>query len=86
MSRWSSDEGIRQRLNNLGYHAGGATDSQADTDGAEDRPSSDDDDESKRAQPLSLAVAAFQEDHGLEISGVVDDETRSKIVEAHGKT
>jgi hypothetical protein len=61
--------GVRQRLNNLGYFAG-------------DQPQGEDDGDA--AMLLELAVRAFQEDSGLVPSGELDDETRDKLLEAHG--
>jgi hypothetical protein len=69
-----TESGVRQRLNNLGYHAGQASNAVAD-DGDE-----------VPADPLGLAIAAFQEDNGLDVTGKIDDDTRSKLVEAHGGT
>jgi hypothetical protein len=69
-----TESGVRQRLNNLGYHAGQASNAVADD--ADEVP----------ADPLGLAIAAFQEDNGLDVTGKIDDDTRSKLVEAHGRT
>jgi hypothetical protein len=68
-----TDTGLRQRLSNLGYYAG-----EPDDD--------DEEDDDEAADPLSLALAAFQEDMGLKVTGEIDDDTRSKLVEAHGGT
>jgi len=81
------DDGIRQRLNNLGYYAGelGGDDaraSAADSDGA------DGGDEAADGVPderLRFALRAFQEDNGLHVTGELDDGTRAAIVKAHGK-
>ncbi len=77
-----TDEGVRQRLTNLGYHAGQGEDAATDATGANGA----DDGSPPAADPLSLAVAAFQEDMGLEVTGVIDDDTRCKLIEAHGGT
>jgi hypothetical protein len=80
-----TDQGVSQRLTNLGYHAGSETSSD-DGAAAPDNGDAHDDRSPLAADPLSLAVAAFQEDMGLEVTGVIDDDTRSKLVEAHGGT
>ena len=84
-----TDEGVRQRLNNLGYYAGEDCGDEDDSDEDEDTGDEDDaseDEDGDVANPLSLAVAAFQEDLGLEVTGELDDDTRSKLVDAHGGT
>jgi hypothetical protein len=108
-----TESGVRQRLNNLGYHAGQASDAAADGDdddgdddadptqagsdgdggdgdaSADSAPDGDDDSSDQAAvpaDPLSLAIAAFQDDNGLDVTGRIDDNTRSKLVEAHGGT
>jgi len=82
-----TESGVRQRLNNLGYHAGQA--SGAGDAGVDSATEGDDDSDDKAtvpADPLGLAIAAFQEDNGLDVTGRVDDDTRSKLVAAHGGT
>jgi Putative peptidoglycan binding domain len=85
-----AEGGARQRLNNLGYHAGQASDAVADgrDDDSDDGDGGDDSDDKAAAltDPLSLAIAAFQEDYELEVTGKIDDNTRAKLVEAHGGT
>jgi hypothetical protein len=95
-----TDEGVRQRLCNLGYYAGdGDSDSTSDdedgddeeSDAEEDGEAGSDADEADEADdvnldPLSLAVASFQEDMGLPVTGEIDDDTRAKLIEAHGGT
>jgi hypothetical protein len=83
-------QGVRQRLNNLGYHAGQA-DSDGENDYQDDGGESDaDGDENGEADvpsdPLGLAIAAFQEDMGLDVSGKLDEQTLAKLVEEHGGT
>jgi hypothetical protein len=76
--------GVRQRLNNLGYHAGQEGDDSEGDAGESD--GKDDGEEAVPSDPLGLAIAAFQEDMGLEVTGKIDDETLSKLVEQHGGT
>ena len=52
------DEGVRQRLENLGFHCDG--------------------------NEMSEAVRAFQKEKGIPETGEADDNTRSKLKEAHG--
>ncbi len=73
-----TDDGVRQRLNNLGYHGGQVGGHRASSD--------DGDDSDDGVDPLSLAVAAFQEDMGLDVTGAIDDATRSKLIDVHGGT
>jgi N-acetylmuramoyl-L-alanine amidase len=60
--------GVRQRLNNLGYHC-------------EPMPPAD---PAQPDDSLRLALLGFQHAQGLECSGEADDATRSKLVELHG--
>ncbi|MFC1782182.1 peptidoglycan-binding protein [Planctomycetota bacterium] len=53
-----TEEGIRQRLLNLGYSVG---------------------------DDLEAAIRAFQEKEGIEVTGIVDDDTRSKLKEIFGQ-
>ena len=87
--------GVRQRLNNLGYHAGqagddsegGDQDNEDDSEG--DGGKSDGEDNGEEAVPsdsLGLAISAFQEDMGLDVTGKIDDQTLAKLVEQHGGT
>ena len=62
--------GVRMRLKNLGYMG-------AKHQGAGRYEALD-------PAQLEAAVRAFQEDVGLEVTGIVDDVTRDKLVEVHG--
>jgi hypothetical protein len=62
-------QGVRQRLCNLGYHAGQADDNAA-----------------VPSDSLALAIAAFQEDMGLDVTGKMDNPTLAKLVDEHGGT
>jgi len=67
-----SDSGVESRLRNLGYLV------DASVEGG-------DEEEKTEEERLSLAIAAFQaETEGLDVTGEIDDETRDKLVEAHG--
>lgn len=85
-----SDAGMRQRLCNLGYHAGTTrAETNAETNGeakVDDGSAARDPDGAPAASPLRLAVAAFQEDMGLQVTGELDADTRSKVIAAHGGT
>lgn len=60
----TSESGLRQRLENLGYTL------PVDTVPADVK--------------LRFAIHTFQVDHGLPVTGVADDATRQKLLEAHG--
>lgn len=69
-----TEEGARQRLNNLGYFAGlTRAVEQSAVQGT-------------TTSPLTMAIRAFQEDLGLEITGKLDPRTLAKLIEAHGGT
>jgi N-acetylmuramoyl-L-alanine amidase len=75
-----TEQGLRQRLNNLGYHAGEKS-KESDVE-----PDDDDEANGARSDPLSLAIAAFQQDMGLDVTGIIDDDTRARLVAEHGGT
>ena len=59
-----------------------------ESDGEDDAEGDGEDsgEEAVPSDPLGLAIAAFQEDMGLEVTGKIDDQTLSKLVEQHGGT
>jgi hypothetical protein len=63
--------GVGRRLHNLGYF------DLATDDGSSPTAS---DPRSERA----MAIAAFQAEHGLPVTGLLDDETKGKLVDVHG--
>jgi N-acetylmuramoyl-L-alanine amidase len=71
------DSGVVQRLTNLGYLAPIADYRYADDDGAHTSAES-------RHRRMTLALAAFQRDRGIEQTGSPDAETREALRQAHG--
>jgi len=67
-----SDSGVISRLNNLGYFAGSPVD-----DAMEQTPP-----DSQRQ--VRSALEEFQCDHGLTVLGIINNETRTRLLEIHG--
>jgi hypothetical protein len=70
----ASASGAAQRLQHLGY-----LDPNAQPD-----PDADDDDNDWSDDWVSLALAAFQTDNGLDANGTLDDKTVAKLVDKYG--
>ena len=75
----SSDTGLIQRLNNLGYFV--PPDVEGDGDGDGDESDADDD---RDEDELRSAIEEFQCDHALKVTGTLDGPTEAKLLELHG--
>jgi Putative peptidoglycan binding domain len=96
----SVDSGAQQRLNNLGFDSEGPSDSpdasdgdgpSAGGDGPDDEDASDDDpddnddnDDDAPDPALSEAIRGFQRARGLDVTGLLDDETRQQLEKLYG--
>jgi hypothetical protein len=75
----STDSGLIQRLNNLGYFV--PPDVEGDGDGDGDETDADDD---RDEDELRSAIEEFQCDHALKVTGKRDAATEAKLLQLHG--